>query len=360
MINTPVLGLASCHDRKLEIENAGTFIPPCCLVFVGQDKQSWVPGHLQIAMKKTLRSNREAWKIKSNRLEVLHFFRWFTHTHTWARKYMKIQRKIARCSRRHEKTKRPFSYPQVKNIPNQTANSEWKVLCILCQLFKLLENIPEWWLQTKEIEKDWKSMGKATPCYFNGALLTSCLSEDHYLSLSLPLSLSLSIALSIMYKYNIIISYNIYSSNYIWTCLPLLGLSSPKKNQRNPAVERSFSMTNLFSSLHTVGSDKDEPMDARMAQSTSSWISRFSTSFSALEPFSSWELAGLMKGFLGMSWDFELKICWWQGWFQMISDDFRVLEALPLSFFEDWFNLYIVTFISSVTYNILVLKVYSW
>ena len=44
-------------------------------------------GHLQIAMKKTLRSNREGWEIKSNRLEVLHFFRWFTHTHPWARKY---------------------------------------------------------------------------------------------------------------------------------------------------------------------------------------------------------------------------------------------------------------------------------
>ena len=74
-----------------------------------------------------------------------------------------------------------------------------------------------------------------------------------------------------------------------------------QKNKRNPAaVERSFSMTNLFSSLHTVGSDKDEPMDARMAHSTSSWISRFSTSFSAVEPFSSWELAGLIKG----CWDF--------------------------------------------------------
>jgi hypothetical protein len=52
MIDTPVLGLAGCHDRKLEIEIAGTFIPPCCLVFVGQDRQSWVPGPLQIAMKR--------------------------------------------------------------------------------------------------------------------------------------------------------------------------------------------------------------------------------------------------------------------------------------------------------------------
>jgi len=52
MIDTPVLGFACCHDRKLEMENAGMFTPPCCLVFVGQDRQSWVPGPLQIAMKR--------------------------------------------------------------------------------------------------------------------------------------------------------------------------------------------------------------------------------------------------------------------------------------------------------------------
>ena len=40
MIDTPVLGFAGCHDRKLEMENAGMFTPPCCLVFVGQDRQS--------------------------------------------------------------------------------------------------------------------------------------------------------------------------------------------------------------------------------------------------------------------------------------------------------------------------------
>ena len=27
---------------------AGTFSPPCCLVFVAQDRQSWVPGPLQM------------------------------------------------------------------------------------------------------------------------------------------------------------------------------------------------------------------------------------------------------------------------------------------------------------------------
>ena len=47
-----VLGLATSHDRKSKI--AGTFSPPCCLVFVGQDRQSWVPGPLQKMVKKPL------------------------------------------------------------------------------------------------------------------------------------------------------------------------------------------------------------------------------------------------------------------------------------------------------------------
>jgi hypothetical protein len=37
-----VLGLATSHHK----ENAGTFSPPYCLVFVGQDRQCWVPGPL--------------------------------------------------------------------------------------------------------------------------------------------------------------------------------------------------------------------------------------------------------------------------------------------------------------------------
>ena len=45
-------GLWLSHLAMSEIRNsmkfAGTFSPPCCLVFVGQDRQSWVPGPLLI------------------------------------------------------------------------------------------------------------------------------------------------------------------------------------------------------------------------------------------------------------------------------------------------------------------------
>ena len=61
-----VLGLAPCH-ADCEIEIASTFTPPCCLVFVGQERQSWVPGPLQ-AYNQT------------KEVEVLHLFRWYTHT----------------------------------------------------------------------------------------------------------------------------------------------------------------------------------------------------------------------------------------------------------------------------------------
>ena len=44
-IDTPVLGVAGC------LENEGTFTPPCCLVFVGQDRQSWVSGPLLQSQK---------------------------------------------------------------------------------------------------------------------------------------------------------------------------------------------------------------------------------------------------------------------------------------------------------------------
>jgi hypothetical protein len=85
MIDTPVLGLAGCHDRKLEIENAGTFIPPCCLVFVGQDRQSWPPANC----------NEEDIKVKprrlGNQIKQVRSFTFLqmvhTHTHPWARKY---------------------------------------------------------------------------------------------------------------------------------------------------------------------------------------------------------------------------------------------------------------------------------
>jgi hypothetical protein len=46
---------------------------------------------------------------------------------------------------------------------------------------------------------------------------------------------------------------------------------------------------------------------------------------------------------VGISWDFELNLltgnscCVHRLHFRMISDDFRVLTALPLNFFEDWF-----------------------
>ena len=52
--------LWQCSEKR----NAGTFSPPCCLVFVGQDRQSWVPGPLRV------------WYW----IEVLHLFRCSTHT----------------------------------------------------------------------------------------------------------------------------------------------------------------------------------------------------------------------------------------------------------------------------------------
>ena len=71
-IGEVVLGLATSHGRKI----AGTFTPPCCLVFVGQDRQSWVPGPLRNVMA-YIRFPKGRRKV-----EVLHLFRWFTHTHT--------------------------------------------------------------------------------------------------------------------------------------------------------------------------------------------------------------------------------------------------------------------------------------
>ena len=145
-------------------------------------------GHLQIAMKKTLRSNREGWEIKSNRLEVLHFFRWFTHTHPWARKYNE-RLPVAREDMRKPSVHSAIRKSRTSRIKQRIRSERCFASFASCSSW--LENIPEWWLQTKEIEKDWKSMGKATPCYFNGGLLTSCLSEDHYLSLFLSPSPSL-------------------------------------------------------------------------------------------------------------------------------------------------------------------------
>ena len=58
---------------------AGTFSPPCCLVFVGQDRQSWVPGPLHYS-RIILELERERTKEEKEREEVLHLFRCYTHT----------------------------------------------------------------------------------------------------------------------------------------------------------------------------------------------------------------------------------------------------------------------------------------
>ena len=58
---------------------AGTFSPPCCLVFVGQDRQSWVPGPLHY-FRIILELERERTKEEKEREEVLHLFRCYTHT----------------------------------------------------------------------------------------------------------------------------------------------------------------------------------------------------------------------------------------------------------------------------------------
>ena len=76
-IDMPVLGLAGCHRRQIgKWKIAGTFSPPCCLVFVGHafdsDGFAWPP-----AVK--------------NRVEVLHPFRCSTHTHTLPREGGKIK-----------------------------------------------------------------------------------------------------------------------------------------------------------------------------------------------------------------------------------------------------------------------------
>ena len=65
-------------DGKTEI--AGTFSPPCCLVFVGQDRQSWVPGPL---LRRSFSS-----------VQMFH-----THTHPARRGFF---RKNAKLSKRSE------------------------------------------------------------------------------------------------------------------------------------------------------------------------------------------------------------------------------------------------------------------
>ena len=45
-----VFGLATSHDENSK--SAGTFTPPCCLVFACRDRQSWVPGPLPMSFRK--------------------------------------------------------------------------------------------------------------------------------------------------------------------------------------------------------------------------------------------------------------------------------------------------------------------
>ena len=81
--------------EKPDMENAGTLTPPCCLAVWSSLARTDSHGLLLLAPcncnEKDIRSNQEAWKSntwKSNRfkqarkLEVLHLFRWLTHTHT--------------------------------------------------------------------------------------------------------------------------------------------------------------------------------------------------------------------------------------------------------------------------------------
>ena len=105
-IDMPVLGLAGCHGRQNgKWKIAGTLSPPCCLVFVGQDGQSWVPGPLlwltnDMTQEFEKRSNHTCWKSgkrktdaqRRQQVEVLHLFRCFTHTHTETHVYIYIGR----------------------------------------------------------------------------------------------------------------------------------------------------------------------------------------------------------------------------------------------------------------------------
>ena len=69
------------HVPSPEIrEFQSTSSPPCCLVDVGLDRQSWLPGpRLEVTRRRT----GELQKVKiggASGIQVLHLLRWFTHT----------------------------------------------------------------------------------------------------------------------------------------------------------------------------------------------------------------------------------------------------------------------------------------
>ena len=63
-------------------KTAGTFSPPCCLVFVGQDRLSWVPGPLLSIFERQTKLKTPMLHKATDKVEVLHLFRCSTHTHT--------------------------------------------------------------------------------------------------------------------------------------------------------------------------------------------------------------------------------------------------------------------------------------
>ena len=75
--------------EKPDMENAGTLTPPCCLAVWSSLARTDSHGLLLLAPcncnEKDIRSNQEAWKSnrfkQARKLEVLHLFRWLTHTH---------------------------------------------------------------------------------------------------------------------------------------------------------------------------------------------------------------------------------------------------------------------------------------
>ena len=79
-VGTVVLGLATAHDRKSE--SAGTFSRPCCLVLVGQDRQSIMGSWPPAVSKSKWIPNREVHQTKKKCIVYSDIPHTHTHTHT--------------------------------------------------------------------------------------------------------------------------------------------------------------------------------------------------------------------------------------------------------------------------------------
>ena len=135
-VGTVVLGLATAHDRKSE--SAGTFSRPCCLVLVGQDRQSIMGSWPPAVSKSKWIPNREVHQTKKKCIvysDIPH-----THTHTHTRVMLRCCPFSCTCARAHTHTPQWHATVQSVFLHTHThthAPRTWSCKCthMSCQAF---------------------------------------------------------------------------------------------------------------------------------------------------------------------------------------------------------------------------------